>query len=101
VAVLGYQETVSKNMGTPAVVGARAESSTPVHICRVPLTSVDHFKVYHHAENAMYVRNVLDAWGFPAPLDGDGAMGKMRKIRLLKGAKLVLVDEKSNGVLIS
>ena len=78
------------------------------------LLEVDHIKVYHDVTCALHIRNVLDAWGYPnTTLDGsfeahgrDKNTGKdnrpkTKKIRILKGAKLVLVDERSKGVLIS
>jgi hypothetical protein len=89
------------------------------------LPAVDHIKVYHDVTYAMYLRNVLDAWGYhfqslshqiPDGGDGisrvDGGHGqrdnirptteeKAEKVRMLKGAILALVDESSNGVLLS
>lgn len=61
---------------------------------RTTLLSLDHFKVYHDATNAMQIRNVLDAWSFKPDSDAPAA-----KIRVLKGAILALVDERSKGVL--
>jgi len=76
----------------------------------MPLSSVDHIKVYHDVEYAMFLRNVWDAWGFSLQAEGvEGVLDqdrrgesgtKMRKVRVLKGAKLVLVDERSTGVLL-
>jgi hypothetical protein len=72
---------------------------------------VDHIKVYHDVEYAMLLRNVWDAWGFLPQVKGAevvidqnkwaGGDAKLKKIRILKGAKLVLVDERSKGVLLS
>jgi hypothetical protein len=90
---------------------------------------VDHIKVYHDVACAMHLRNALDAWSYQYRTEGDlgGGAGselkagtevdggdgkkqkelssaadlKTRKIRMLKGAVLVLVDESSNGVLLS
>ncbi|KAJ7135455.1 hypothetical protein C8R43DRAFT_618620 [Mycena crocata] len=60
----------------------------------VPLTMSDHIKIYHDAENSMQIRNILDAWAFQ-PMDGGS------KIRLFKGARLVLLDERAKGILLS
>jgi hypothetical protein len=99
-------------------------------VFRVSLQVVDHIKVYHDVTYAMYLRNVLDAWSYrfhPAHDagsqihdEGDATgMGEKKavesgerqtiplineaeskKVRILKGAALVLVDESSNGVLL-
>ncbi|KAJ7291040.1 hypothetical protein C8J57DRAFT_1163042 [Mycena rebaudengoi] len=65
-------------------------SSVPLS---VPLMFTDHIKLYHEAPNSMQLRNILDAWVFES---GEGT-----KIRLLKGARLALLDERSKGVLVS
>ena len=54
---------------------------------------VDYIKVNHDAPCRLYVRSALDAWSFQA--------GDTEKIRLLKGARLVLVDSCSRGIQIS
>jgi hypothetical protein len=61
---------------------------------------VDHVKLYHHAPNAMYLRNALHVWAYQADAPIEGGE-KPEKIRLLKGARLALVDERSKGILIS
>jgi len=97
------------------------------------LMTVDHVKIYHEVTYAMYLRNVLDAWGYhyqslhnSSPqiasdeIDAnrvereDDVTGRMKqtaapqlanakskKIRILKGALLVLVDDSLNGMLLS
>ncbi|KAI0767255.1 hypothetical protein C8Q74DRAFT_1449429 [Fomes fomentarius] len=57
----------------------------------LPLQLVDHVKVYHDARYTQSVRAILRAWSYQ--MDG-------QKIRLLKDARLVLVDERSRGLLI-
>jgi hypothetical protein len=92
-----------------------AESFVSAH--QTTLLAVDHVKIYHDVVYAMLIRNVLDAWGYRCPasnspsehqktdknMDNAGREPpeKPKKIRVLKGAKLVLVDERSKGVLIS
>jgi hypothetical protein len=77
-----------------------------------PLRILDHIKIYHDVRYAMYIRNVLDAWSFDGgitSLQNKGSVigmvgsdsAEMVKIRVLKGSRLVLVDEKSKGVLVS
>jgi len=91
------------------------------------LQVVDHIKVYHNVTYAMYLRNALDAWSYhfrptrdvssqvhdegeaTGMADGEGGVrhtipllndAESKKVRILKGAALVLVDESSNGVLL-
>ena len=59
-----------------------------------PLDSVDYIKIYHNSQLSFYLRNVLDLF---ASGGGDGTL----KVRVLKGARLVLVDELARGVLVS
>lgn len=61
------------------------------------LSMVDYIKVNHDAPCRLYVRNALDAWSYEVG-DTDGCV---KKIRLLKGARLVLVDACSRGIQIS
>ncbi|OSX63848.1 hypothetical protein POSPLADRAFT_1045025 [Postia placenta MAD-698-R-SB12] len=92
------------------------------------LLSVDHIKVYHDAPYSTQIRNVLAAWRYTyscsrgaaasdsAQLNGldidnhdsntmhspeRAVAGHTGRIRLFKGAKLVLVNERSKGILIS
>lgn len=81
------------------------------------LSSLDHFRICHVARYAMQIRNVLDAWSFiPSPKVVTGPLSvhdtmthqytatdspnTAAKIRMLKGARLVLLDEQSRGVLM-
>ena len=68
-----------------------------------PLSDVDHIKVYHDTANTMYMRNILDAWSYEENINimsssVDILRGK--KIRMLKGAVLVLLNEKSEAILM-
>ena len=56
-----------------------------------PLRAIDHFKIFHDARYTYAVRNILYLWSYRK-----GG----QKIRLLKGAKLALVDELSRGILV-
>jgi hypothetical protein len=55
------------------------------------ISSVDHIKIYHEWSRSLQIRSILHAW----PFESGG-----HKIRLLVGAKLVLLDQKSRGVMI-
>ncbi|KAJ8072543.1 hypothetical protein PM082_016102 [Marasmius tenuissimus] len=65
---------------------------------RNSLDSVDYIKIYHNSQFSCHLRNVVDLFTFENDA-GDG--GGVLKVRVLKGARLVLVDELSRGVLIS
>lgn len=69
--------------------------------------------MYHDSPNTIGLRNVLNAWSFeyteqPIELlphaeqikttDG-GAGGLRKKIRVLRGARLVLLDERGRGLM--
>lgn len=96
--------TVPRNETTSAV---SAQSSTAENggitptsqkTVRTTVQSTDHFKVYHDAPQAMLLRAVLDAWVYQCR-EGNGADNGAKKVRLLKGVTLVLVDELSQGIL--
>ena len=81
----------------PSIASSGSGHSTPGAniLFDVPL-SVDYMKIYHEGPRRMIVRTALDVWGYN--LDAkDGS----QKVRPLKGAKLVLLDHRSRGVLIS
>ena len=66
------------------------------------LSNVDHIKVYHEAPNSMQVRNALHVWSYPPILpSAEGISGPSVRVRVLKGARLVLLDERSRGILIA
>lgn len=75
-----------------AAAGASYSMAFSARRLNVPLTLVDHIKVYHNAADSMRFRSILDAWRFE--------MGG-NKIRLLRGARFALLDERSKGVLVS
>ncbi|RDB19699.1 hypothetical protein Hypma_013212 [Hypsizygus marmoreus] len=95
-----------------------AAPTTRTVVTRAALANVDYVKVYHEAAYTMYLRNVLHLWGYVVGSEdvGEGRVEeegeekekeevgkkeKEKKIRLLKGARLVLVDERARGVLVS
>lgn len=86
---MGAQPVSQDSRVAPSTVS----SSRPANI---PLNFLDHIKVYHDAANSMQLRNIIDAWAFEP-----GEEARPRKIRLLVGARLVLLDERSKGVLVS
>ena len=55
----------------------------------------DYIKVYHDARFAMVIRNVLDAWGYLPSEEKEG-----NKVRVLKGVRLILVNDRSGGILV-
>ncbi|KAI8990741.1 hypothetical protein BD414DRAFT_414006 [Trametes punicea] len=58
---------------------------------RTTLSEYAHFKVYHDGRYSKALRNILHSWAYQ--MDG-------RKIRLLKGAILALVDDRGKGLLL-
>jgi len=66
-------------------------NTTDADLCEVSISSVGHFKIYHDWPRSSQLRNVLHAWSF----ESEGC-----KYRLFVGAKLVLLDNKSRGVMI-
>jgi len=65
---------------------------------RARLEATDFIKVYHDVKYSLYLRNVLDAYQYTpesiVAMSRDTAVS-MTKIRLLKGARLALVDNLS------
>ncbi|EGO01242.1 hypothetical protein SERLA73DRAFT_159711 [Serpula lacrymans var. lacrymans S7.3] len=108
----------------PSLKSPGGSSTVPGYPCRTPLDRVDHIKVYHDVCYTMIIRNVLDAFQYimePERYDG-GSNGKSvnrkpsqqetelttpevvektQKIRMLKGAKLVFVNDRAQGVFLS
>ncbi|KAJ6588536.1 hypothetical protein B0H19DRAFT_1099889 [Mycena capillaripes] len=112
VGPLGLSFHVSQNVSSdsqptyPELSGMGAQPLTPdigtaasiVSSSRqvvLPLNLIDHIKVYHDATISMQLRNLLDAWAFEYGESGTP------KIRLLKGSRLVLLDERMKGILVS
>ena len=62
------------------------------------LRDVDYVKIYVDAPYAPKMRDVLHAWGYEC--EGAGRDLRRTKVRMFKGAKFVLVDERSKGVLV-
>lgn len=64
----------------------------------------DHIKVRHDASLAMTIRTILDVWKYEVtPSERESGVNhpsQPRKIRPLRGAKLVLVDDCSEGLMI-
>nr|GAT51659.1 predicted protein [Mycena chlorophos] len=81
----GQPQTVETSTA-PSLAASMFEGAMRLH-------QIDHIKVYHDAMNSMGVRNVLYAWAYLPPDGGE-------KIRMLKGARFVLLDERSSGIII-
>jgi hypothetical protein len=74
--------------------GAAASMVSSARPVPIPLTFIDHIKIYHDAAYSMQLRNLLDAWSFETGKAG------APKIRVLKGSRLVLLDERSKGIVV-
>lgn len=71
-------------------------------ICRTRLEDTDYIKIYHDVPYSLSLRNILDAYRYE-PNNGQvpGRSGANdRKIRILKGAHLVLADERSKAAFL-
>lgn len=110
-----------------SISSANATANPTPDASRVSLAGVDYIKIYHEAAYAMHVRNALYIWwyehrehtnngtdamsGTAVERRGDdegaggkrnaGEGGQLVKIRVLKGARLALVDHKARGLLVS
>ncbi|PFH51175.1 hypothetical protein AMATHDRAFT_3306 [Amanita thiersii Skay4041] len=94
IARTGQQEGgTAATLSTDELPGSSSIQHGTVEVWSLPLCFADYVKIYHEANNAMSLRSVLDAWAYVTP----GG----QKIRVLKGTRLVLVDERSKGILIS
>ncbi|KAF9072495.1 hypothetical protein BDP27DRAFT_1418106 [Rhodocollybia butyracea] len=103
-------------------VRSQSEQSTALsHSARLSLTELDYFKIYHDANVSMHLRHALDLFriddqseqsdteesatvtisdlsGFPnSAVDS----GKAQRCKVLRGARLVLVDDRSRGILVA
>ena len=66
---------------------------------RPTLSKIDYIKVYLDAPRSFYVRSALDAWSYQLP--SKSADGRLQKIRVLKSARLLLLDDGFQPVLVS
>jgi len=83
----------------PHLIFETGTIATTISAHRVVLSNVDHIKVYHEASNAMHLRNLFHLWSYV--VSPSTVSQPQEKIRVLKGARLALVDERSRGILIS
>ncbi|KAG1900196.1 uncharacterized protein F5891DRAFT_952454 [Suillus fuscotomentosus] len=71
------------------------------------LEATDFIKVYHDTKYSFYLRNILDAYRYiPEETVSDSerrnqVTGLMTKVRVLRLARLVIVDDRSRAVLLS
>lgn len=71
-------------------------------ICEAHLEGVDYIKVYHDVPYSLSLRGILDAYRYEQ-VNGQvsGRSGANdRKIRILKGARLVFMDERSKAAFL-
>ncbi|KZT72028.1 hypothetical protein DAEQUDRAFT_83462 [Daedalea quercina L-15889] len=92
-------ESVSHGLG----VSERTSTSFTTRRVRSSLLAMDHIKIYHGVRHSMQLRHVLYAWSYEmrntevAEAAREGML--LTKVRLFKGARLVLVDERSKAIL--
>ena len=82
-----------------------SNSSPPVPISptlKSRLAEIDYVKVYCDASRAMLVRQTLGQWAYKEDVSADGEdLRVAAAIRILEYAKLILVNERGEGVLVS
>ncbi len=84
----------------------RCHCTSPLDLQRLAQTIMagvldqDHIKIRHDASIALTIRTMLDVWKYA--VDGDGAINQAqpRKVRPLRGARLVLVNDRSEGLMV-
>ncbi len=74
---------------------ARVNSKSKSKTDGARLRDTDFFKVYVDAPYAPKMRDLLHAWRYECTVGGETV-----RWRLLRGARFVLVDERSKGVLV-
>ncbi|KIK98883.1 hypothetical protein PAXRUDRAFT_23989 [Paxillus rubicundulus Ve08.2h10] len=83
------------------------------HVYRARLEGIDYIKVYHDVLYSLSLRNVLDAYRTNLPNRVGESLGRLcpstkqkfsnpdhQKIRVLKGARLVFMDERSKAAFL-
>ncbi|KAJ2922598.1 hypothetical protein H1R20_g14503, partial [Candolleomyces eurysporus] len=95
-ALAGGAQRLTKDDTTTTGLADDIETTTRVQ--QPTLSTVDYIKVYHDAVMSMSLRSAFDAWSYEVR-DDQGVL--VEKIRVLQGAKLVLMDNLSRGILIS
>ncbi|KAG2007255.1 hypothetical protein CC2G_014963 [Coprinopsis cinerea AmutBmut pab1-1] len=93
-----HQENTTKDGDSHT--SADSASTSARTSCSSPLSSLDYIKVYHPANKSMYVRAALDIWKYEHET-WKGGQRTSEGIRLLKGSRLVLLDNLSKAILVS
>ncbi|KAL1692914.1 hypothetical protein GGG16DRAFT_111590 [Schizophyllum commune] len=75
----------------PTIGGSASSGSSTTN---TDISSVDHIRIHHDGELSMHVRNILHLWAYR---ENEGDSG----IRMLRGARLLLVNHKGKALLIS
>ena len=102
----------SESSASPAYLTANRETEiTPsdhsllapiaISVPKSRLTDIDYVKVYCDAPRAMLVRRTLGEWAYKDDGQAEDLGNPVEAIRILEFAKLVLVNERGEGVLIS
>ena len=94
---LGVSLQLSNSFGM--TLGGDYSHSNPVSLSHEPmdsktdLISADYIKLYHDASRTFYVRKAVDCWSYQTE-------SEVSKVRILKGAKIPLLDEVSIAILV-
>lgn len=73
------------------------------YVYKAQLEATDYIKIYHNVPYSLSLRTILDAYQY-RPREGDisgtSRVGNLGKVRLLKGARLAFMDERSKGAFL-
>ncbi|KAH9974295.1 hypothetical protein BGW80DRAFT_1303237 [Lactifluus volemus] len=101
-ATLAYLPANRETEITPS--DRSGHSLSPIRIARTPttrLTDIDSIKVYCDAPQAMLVRRALSHWAYEESGHAKPPSLSVETTRVLKFSKLVLLNERGEGMLIS
>lgn len=87
-----------RGASNPDSFPAQPQETTSERDTGSDLSTVDYIKVYHDAVKSMLLRTAIDIWSYEVR---DDKGRTLERIRVLKGAKLVLLDHLSCGMMIS
>ena len=93
---LGQVRTADQVGNISLAFNASSNDSDAPMTDELELDDCDHIKVYHDAALSLYVRHVLHAWAYTREMFGTMKRKKMP----LRGARLTLVDEMDQGILV-
>ncbi|KIJ16453.1 hypothetical protein PAXINDRAFT_113590 [Paxillus involutus ATCC 200175] len=108
-----WESNIPYHFQHPSKQTAGSSDDFAPHVYRARLEGIDYVKVYHDVLYSLSLRNVLDAYRFNLPNGVGESPGRLspttkqksgnrndQKIRVLKGARLVFMDERSKAAFL-